>query len=146
MTQYQCIAIQQISTLLPGGFEFLRLPFAHQPMALRHQRQSAGQLHALLGGVVPTRFSFSFFPRLRAHVLGGLAAALSCSNASSLCLNSGTGEEVVWPGDVGPWQIAAVQLCVSLQKVLQLSNGVKEVIFNKKKSNTHWFGRILRGK
>jgi hypothetical protein len=100
----------------------------------------------LLGGVFPTRFSFSFLLRLRAHVLNGPAAALSCGNVSSLCLNSGTGEEVVWPGDVGPRRIAAVQLCVSLQKVLQLSNGVKEVIFNKKKSNTHWVGRISRRK
>jgi hypothetical protein len=57
---------------------------------------------------------------------------LSCGNASSLCLSSGTREEVVWPGDVGPRRIATVQLCVSLQQVLQLSNGVKEVIFNKK--------------
>jgi hypothetical protein len=63
-TQYQCIAIQQISRLLPSGFEFLRLSFAHQLMALWHQRHSAGQLHALLGGVVPTLSSFSFFPRL----------------------------------------------------------------------------------
>jgi hypothetical protein len=144
-TQYQCIAIQQISRLLPGRFEFLRLSFEHQPMALRHQRQIAGQLHALLGGVVPTRFSFSFFPRLRAHVIGGPAAALSCSNASSLCLNSSTREEVVWSGDVGPRWIAAVQLCVSLQKVFQLSNGVTEFDFNKKKLNTHWFGQISRG-
>jgi hypothetical protein len=115
-------------------------------MALRHQRQSTGQLHALLRGVVSTCFSFSFFPCLRAHVLGGPAAALSCSNVSSLCLNSGTGEEVVWSGDVGPRRIAAVQLYVSLQKVLQLSNGVTEVDFSKKKSNTHWFGQISCGK
>jgi hypothetical protein len=100
----------------------------------------------LLGGVVPTCFSFSFLLRLRAHVLGGPAAALSCGNESSLCLNSGTGEEVVWPGDVGLWRIATIQLCVSLQKVPHLSNGVKEIIFNKKKSNTYSFGRISRGK
>jgi hypothetical protein len=87
-------------------------------MTLLRQRQSAGQLHDWLGGVVRTRFLFSFLPRLRAHILGGPAAALSCSNASPLCLNSGIGEEVVWPGDVGPRQIVAIQLCVSLQKVL----------------------------
>jgi hypothetical protein len=145
-TQYQYIAIQQSSELLPGRFEFLRLLFAHQPTALRHQRQSAGQLHALLGGVVPTCFSFSSLLRLGAHILDGSAAAQSCSNASPLCLNSGTGEEVVRPGDVGSRRVAAVQLCVSLQKVLQLSNGVTEVVFNKKKSNTHRFGRISCGK
>jgi hypothetical protein len=131
MTQYQHIAIQQSSKLLPGRFEFLRLSFAHQPTALRHQRQSAGQLHALLGGVVPTRFSFSSLLRLGAHIPDGSAAAQSCSNASPLCLNSGTGEEVVWLGDVGSRRVATVQLCVPLQKVLQLSNGVTEVIFNK---------------
>jgi hypothetical protein len=38
-------------------------------------------------------------------------------------------QEVVWPGDVGPRRIAAVQLCMSLQKVLQLSSGVTEVVF-----------------
>jgi hypothetical protein len=41
-TQYQHIAFQQSSKLLPGRFEFLRLSLAHQPTALRHQRQSAG--------------------------------------------------------------------------------------------------------
>jgi hypothetical protein len=113
-TQYQRIAIQQSSKLLPGRFEFLRLSFAHQPTALRHQRQSAGQLHALLGGVVPTRFSFSSLLRLGAHILDGSAAAQSCSNASPLCLNSGTGEEVIRPGDVGSQRVATVQLCVPL--------------------------------
>jgi hypothetical protein len=101
-------------------------------MALRHQWQSAGQLHALLGGVVPARFSFGFFPRLRAHALGGLAAALSCSEASPLGLNGGSGEEVVWSGDVRSRWVAAVQLRVALQEVLQLCNGVTEVILSKK--------------
>jgi hypothetical protein len=55
-TQYQHIAIQQSSKLLPGRFEFLRFSLAHQPTALRHQRQSTGRLHAWLGGVAPTRF------------------------------------------------------------------------------------------
>jgi hypothetical protein len=35
-------------------------------------------------------------------------------------------------GDVRPRRVAAVQLCMSLQKVLRLSNGVNEDIFNKK--------------
>jgi hypothetical protein len=87
-------------------------------MALRHQWQSAGQLHALLGGVIPARFSFGSFPRLRAHALGGLAAALSYSKASPLGFNGGSGEEIVWSGDVRSRRVAAVQLRVSLQEVL----------------------------
>jgi hypothetical protein len=124
--------LQQTSRLLPGGFEFLRLAFAHQSMALRHQRQSAGQLHALLGGVVPVRFSFNSFSRLRVHALGELAAALSCSKASLLGFSGGSGEEVVRSRDVGSRRVAMVQLCVPLQRVLQLSNGVAEVIFSQK--------------
>jgi hypothetical protein len=104
---------------VPGRLDFLRLPLPHYPTTLRHQRQSAGQLHDWLGGVVPTRFFYSSLLRLGAHVLGGPTAALSCGNASPLCLNSGTGEEVVQLGDVGSQRIAAVQLCVSLQKFLQ---------------------------
>jgi hypothetical protein len=120
-TQYQHIAIQQSSKLFPGRFEFLCLSLAHQPTALWHQRQSAGRLHAWLRGVVPTRFSFSSLLRLGAHILCGPAAALSCSNASPLRLNNGAGEEVVRPGDIGSRRVAAVQFCVSLQKVLQLA-------------------------
>jgi hypothetical protein len=93
----------------------LCFPLPHYPTTLWHQRQSAGQLHAWLGGVVPTRFSFSSLLRLGA----GPAAVLSCSTASPLRLYNGAGEEVVWPGDVGSRRIAAVQLCVSLQKVFQ---------------------------
>jgi hypothetical protein len=118
-TQYQHVAIQQSSKLLPGRFEFLRLSLAHQPTALRHQQQSAGQLHAWLEGVVSTRFSFSSLLRLGAHILCGPAAVLSCSNASPFRLNSGAGEEVVRLGDIGSRRVAAVQFCVSLRKVLQ---------------------------
>jgi hypothetical protein len=59
-------------------------------------------------------------PLLRpgAHILGGSAAAQGRSDASPLCLNSGTGEEVVRLGDVRQRRVAAVQLCISLQKVL----------------------------
>jgi hypothetical protein len=117
----------------------LRLAFAHQSTALRHQWQSAGQLHTLLGGVVSVRFSFGSFPRLRAHALGGLAAALSCSKVSPLGFNGGSGEEMVWSGDVRSRRVAVVQLRVSLQEVLQLSNRVTEVILSKKRS------RILTG-
>jgi hypothetical protein len=113
-TQYQHIAIQQSSKFLLDRLEFLRLSLAHQPTALRHQRQSAGQLHAWLGGVVPTRFPFSSLLRLGAHILCGPAAALSCNNASPLRLNSGAGEEVVRPGDIGSRRVATVQFYVSL--------------------------------
>jgi hypothetical protein len=140
------MVIQYGTQQVPGGFDFLHLPLPPYPMTLRRQLQSTGQLHDWLGGVVRTRFLFSFLPRLRAHILGGPTATLSCGNASPLCLNSGTGEEVVWSGDVWLRQIAAVQLCMSLQKVLQLSSGVIEVVFNKKKLNTHRFVRISRGK
>jgi hypothetical protein len=78
------------------------------------------------------RFSFGSFPRLRAHALGGLAAALSYSKVSPLGFNGGSGEEMVWLGDVRSRRVATVQLRVSLQEVLQLSNGVTEVILSKK--------------
>jgi hypothetical protein len=135
---YRHLATHQNSNSVPGGLDFLRLAFAHQSMALRHQWQCAGQLHALLGGVVTTRFSFGFLPCPIPHVLGGPAAALSCSNASSLGLNDGTGEQVVGSGDVRSRRVATVQLRVSLQEVLQLSNGVTEVVFSKR-------SRILTG-
>jgi hypothetical protein len=86
---------------VPGRFDFLCFPFPHYPTTLWHQRQSVSQLHAWLGGVVPTRFSFSSLLRLGAHIFRGPAAALSCSKASPLRLNSGAGEEVVRPGMSG---------------------------------------------
>jgi hypothetical protein len=55
-TQYQHIAIQQKQQQVPGRFDFLRLPLPHYPATLRHQRQSVGQLHDWLGGVVLSRF------------------------------------------------------------------------------------------
>jgi hypothetical protein len=145
-TQHQGNTLQQTSRLLPGGFEFLRLALAHQSMALRHRWQSASQFHALIGGVVLAHFSFGSFSRLRAHAFGGLAAMLSCSKASPLGFSGSRGEEVVRSGDVRSWRVAAVQLRVSRQRVLQLRNEAKVVIFSKKKSNTHWFGRIPCGK
>jgi hypothetical protein len=93
---------------VPGRFDFLRLPLSHYPTTLRHQRQSVGQLHDWLGGVVPSRFSFSFLLRLGAHILCGPAAALSCSYASPFGFYSGAGEEVVRPGDIGSWRVAVV--------------------------------------
>jgi hypothetical protein len=145
MTQYQHIAIQQSSKLLPGRFEFLCLLLAHQPTALRHQRQSTGRLHAWLGGVVPTCFSFSSLLCLGAHILCGPAAALSCINASPLRLNSGAGRR--WSGrgiSVAAGSCGTI-VCVPTE-CSSVSNGVTEVDFNKKMSNTHWLGRISRGK
>jgi hypothetical protein len=66
------------------------------------------------------RFSFSSLLRLGAHILCGPAAALSCSYTSPFGFYSGAREEVVRPGDIGSWRVAAVQFRVSLQKVLQL--------------------------
>jgi hypothetical protein len=106
---------------VPGGLDFLRFLLPHYPMTLRHQRQSAGQLHAWPGGVVPTRFSFSSLLRLGAHILCGPAAALSRSNAGPLRLNSSAGEEVVRPGDIRSRRVASIQFCVSLQEVFPLA-------------------------
>jgi hypothetical protein len=103
---------------VPERFDFLRLPLPHHPTTLRHHWQSAGQLHDWLEGAVRSRLSFSFLLRLRAHILYGPAAALSCSYASPFGLYSGAGEEVVRPGDIGSWRVAAVLFSVSLQKVL----------------------------
>jgi hypothetical protein len=87
-------------------------------MTLRHQWQSIGQLRDWLGGVVPSHFSLSFLLRPGAHILYGPAAALSCSDTSPFGFYSGAGEEVVQPGDIRSWRVAAVQFCVSLQKAL----------------------------
>jgi hypothetical protein len=76
-------------------------------MTLRYQRQSFGQLHGWLGGVVPPRLSFSFLLHQGALVLRGPAAVQSLGYASPLCFNSGAREEVVWP----------VQFYAPLQKV-----------------------------
>jgi hypothetical protein len=93
---------------VPGRFDFLRLPLPHYPTTLWPQWQSVGQLHDWLGRVVPSRFSFSFLLRLGAHILYGPTAALSCSYASPFGFYSGAGEEVVRPGDIGSWRVAAV--------------------------------------
>jgi hypothetical protein len=79
----------QNSNSVPGGLDFLSLAFAHLALALRHRWQSAGQLHALIGGVVPARLPHGPFARLRAHAPGGLAAALNRSMASRLGGNGG---------------------------------------------------------
>jgi hypothetical protein len=68
----------------------LSLAFAHLALALRHRWQSAGQLHAPVGGVVPAWLPSGSFTRLRAHAFGGLAAALNRSKASRLGGNGGS--------------------------------------------------------
>jgi hypothetical protein len=99
---------------------------------------------SLLGrrGSSRARFSFGFSSRLRVHAFGGLGAALSCSKASLL---DSRREEMICSGEVRLWRVATIQLRVSLQKVLQLSNGTIASFFNKKKSNTYRLGRILCG-
>jgi hypothetical protein len=67
----------------------LSLALAHLALALRHRWQSAGQLHALIGGVVPARLPHGPSARLRAHALRGLAAALNRSMACRLGGNGG---------------------------------------------------------
>jgi hypothetical protein len=118
MTQYQHIALQQSSKFLPGRFKFLCLSLAHQLTALWYQRQSFGQLHGWPGGVVPSHLSLGFFLHQGALVFRGVAALQSLGYASPFCFDSGAGEEMVRPGDIGSRRIAAVQFCVSLQKVL----------------------------
>jgi hypothetical protein len=83
-------ATGQNSNSVHGGLDFLGLAFAHLALALRHRWQSAGQLHALVGGVVPARFPSGSFTCLRVHALGGLAAALNRSKASRLGGNGGS--------------------------------------------------------
>jgi hypothetical protein len=53
-------------------------------------------------------FPFGFLLHLGAHILCGPAAALSCSYASPFGFYSGAGKEVVRPGDIGSWWVAAV--------------------------------------
>jgi hypothetical protein len=169
-------ATGQNSNSVPGGLDFLGLAFAHLVLALRHRWQSAGQLHALVGGVVPARFPSGSFTRLRVHALGGLAAALNRSKASRLGGNGGSRawtsfgffprsrvhafgglvaalsrskpsllgcrgyrrKEVIRSGEVRLRRVAAVQLRVSLQKVLQFSTGAVADFFSER-------SRILTG-
>jgi hypothetical protein len=170
-------ATGQNSNSVPGGLDFLGLAFAHLVLALRHRWQSAGQLHALVGGVVPARLPSGSFARLRAHALGGLAAALYRSKASCLGGNGGSRartsfgffprwrvhafgglvatlsrskasllgrrgcrrKEVIRSGEVRLRRVAAVQLRVSLQKVLQFSTGAVADFFSER-------SRILTGR
>jgi hypothetical protein len=58
--QYQYVTIQQGSNFIPGGFDYMCFPFAHNPTALRDRRQRFGQLHRWSGGVVPSRLLLGF--------------------------------------------------------------------------------------
>jgi hypothetical protein len=92
-------------------------PFAQNSTTLRDQRQSFGQLHEWSGGVVPYRLPFGFPFCQGAPAFSCLAVGQSLGCLSPFRFGYGAGEKVVWSGDVGLWQIAPVQLCVSLQKI-----------------------------
>jgi hypothetical protein len=163
-------ATGQNSNSVPRGLDFLGLAIAHLALALRHRWQSAGQLHALVGGVVPARLPSGSFARLQAHALGGLAAALNRSKASRLGGSGGSRawtslgsfprwrvhafggliaalsrskasllgchgcrrKEVIRSGEVRLRRVAAVQLRVSLQEVLQFSTGAVADFFRER--------------
>jgi hypothetical protein len=117
MQQYQYSTIQQGSNFMPGGFDYMRFSFAHNPTTLRDQRQSFGQLHGWSRGVVPSRLPFSFPFRQGALAFRCFVAWLSFGCLSPLCFCRNTGKKVVRSGDVGLRWIAPVLLCVSLQKI-----------------------------
>jgi hypothetical protein len=84
------------------------------------------------------RSFFGFFPRLRAHTFSGLVAALRRSKASLFGGRDRRREEVIRPGEVRLRRVAAVQLRVPLQEVLQLSTGAVAEFFSER-------SRILTG-
>jgi hypothetical protein len=102
---------------IPGGLDFLRFSFAHNPATLRDRRQGVGQLHGWSGGVAPSRIPLGFPSHQGASAFGGLAVGQCLGYSSPLGFGCGTGEEVVRPRDVGLWRVTPVQLCVPLQKV-----------------------------
>jgi hypothetical protein len=102
---------------IPGGLDFLRFAFAHNPVALRDRRQSIGQLHGRSGGVASTRLPLGFFLRQGASAFRGLAAGQSLGYSSPLGFGSGAREEVVQSWDVGLRRVAPVYFCESLLKI-----------------------------
>jgi hypothetical protein len=102
---------------VPGGLDFLRFSFAHNPATLRDRRQGVGQLHGWSGGVTPSRLPLGFPFRQGTSAFSGLAAGQCLGYSSPLGFSYGAGEEVVRSRDVGLWRVAPVQLCVLLQKV-----------------------------
>jgi hypothetical protein len=117
MQQLRYLTIYQGSNFIPGGFDYMRFPFAHYPTTPRDQWQSFGQLHGWSGGVVPFCLPFGFPFHQGALALGCFAAWLSFGCWSLFRFCRGAGKKVVWSGDVGLWWIAPVQLCVSLQRI-----------------------------
>jgi hypothetical protein len=123
----------------------VRFPFGS---SFRMRVHAFGGLAAALGrgkasllgrrGNSRARFSFGFSSRLRVHAFGGLTAALSCSKASLLGCHGCRREEVIRLGEVRLRRVAAVQLRVSLQKVLQFSTGAVADFFSER-------SRILTG-
>jgi hypothetical protein len=91
--QCQYLMIQKGSTFIPGGLDFLRFPFAHNPTTLRDRRQSFGQLHGWSEGVVPSRLPLGFPFRQGALAFRGVAARQCFGCSSSFCLCRGAGEE-----------------------------------------------------
>jgi hypothetical protein len=95
----------------------LRFSFAHYPATLRDRRQSIDQLHGWSGGVVSSRLPLGFPFCHGASAFSGLAAGQSLGYSSPLRFDYSAGEKVVPSRDVGLRRVAAVQLCVPLQKV-----------------------------
>jgi hypothetical protein len=105
------------SIFIPGGLDFLRFAFAHNPATLRDRRQSIGQLHGWSGGVASTRLLLNFLLCQGASAFCGLAAGQSLGYLSPLGFGGGAGEEVVRSRDVGLWRVAPVHLCESVLKI-----------------------------
>jgi hypothetical protein len=102
--------------------------------ALNHSKASH------LGGSGGSRAwtSLGSFPRWRVHAFSGLVAALSHSKASLLGCRGCRRKEVIRSGEVRLRRVAAVQLRVSLQEVLQFSTGAVADFFSER-------SRILTG-
>jgi hypothetical protein len=93
MQQFRYLTIQQGSNFIPGGFDYMCFPFAHNPTTLRDQRPSFGQLHGWSGGVVPSRLPFSFPFRQGALDFRCFVAWLSFGCLSPLCFYHARWEE-----------------------------------------------------
>jgi hypothetical protein len=102
---------------IPERLDFLRFPFARYPTTLWDRRQSFGQLHGWSRGVAPSRLPLGFPFCQGAPAFSGLAAGQSLGHSSPLRFSCGAGDKLVRSRDVGLRRVAAVQLCVPLQKV-----------------------------
>jgi hypothetical protein len=99
--QCRYLTIQQGSTFIPGGLDFLLFPFAHNPTTLRDRRHSFSQLHELSGGAIPSRLPLGFPFHLGALAFRGLAARQCFGCSSSFCLCRSAGKKVVRSGMSG---------------------------------------------